>query len=163
MQSTGLEERMSAAGSDSNVAFQSAEAALRDAEQYIKSTADVNNPFNPLKSNGGPFGKVATPSCTNGLCQRPSTTTTPSPWVSFSESDWTTSGLSYGSKTAASAIDGVSAQPRYVIELLAVTDAGDGVRCYGTFRLTARAWGANDTTVAQLQTIFRLKAISCAI
>ncbi len=52
MKVTGLEEKMAGNSRNQNLAFQSAENALRDAEAYINSGA---TDFNPLKLSNGPF------------------------------------------------------------------------------------------------------------
>lgn len=157
MQSTGLEEKMAGNMRDRNVAFQAAEAALRDAEQYLVSGAV---PFNPLKLANGPFQNTSAPLCVNGLCP----VTTPPQWSTFSEADWNARGLTYGLQTGAAAIAGVAAQPRYVIELIGTCtpDSSDVNRCFAPMRLTARAWGVNPTTVVQLQILYRFHASSFA-
>ena len=63
LNSTLLQEKMAGNTKDMNVAFQAAEAGLRDAE------ADVVKNITP--------GSVFTSSCTNGLCTPPSTWPTP--------------------------------------------------------------------------------------
>lgn len=143
MQTSLLEEKMAGNMRQRDVAFQAAEAALRDAEQFIEST-DVA--FNPLKLNGGPFQGG---SCSSGLCPNPTTTS-----VSF---NWTGNGRIYSGT-----IPGVIQQPRYIIELIRTDSSLDSSRIYGTFRITAFAWGENAHAVAQLQILYKLHAKSFA-
>jgi type IV pilus assembly protein PilX len=162
MQSTALEEKMAGNSRDRNTAFQAAEAALQDAEDYLDSGAP---PFNPLKlTSGGPFQNATAPLCANGLCPLPPVTVPPTaPYWSVSGFNWSTYGLAYGSQTGATAITGVSAQPRYVIEFMGTCPLDTDVnRCLATMRVTARAWGANSATVVQLQTFVKVKVKSFA-
>src|SRR5471030_1298866 len=95
-----LEEKMSGAAMDKNVAFQAAESALRDGEQDV---------LNNLTSSSG-FSAA----CMTGLCL-PSTTA-----VAICDSISWTGGLprNYGSYTGAAAIPDVLTQPKYIVELL---------------------------------------------
>ncbi|MEQ1544209.1 PilX N-terminal domain-containing pilus assembly protein [Methyloglobulus sp.] len=158
MQSTGLEEKMAGNMRDRNVAFQAAEAGLRDAQFYLNSGAA---PFNPLRlSSGGPFQNVIAPLCANGLCP----TETPAVWEAFTDNDWRTSGLRYGANTPATALVDVAFPPRYIIEYMGpcVMNTSNVNRCFAVFRLTVRAWGQNATTVVQLQTLHRIEVQSFA-
>ena len=143
-QVTGLEEKMAGNMRQRNLAFQAAEAALRDAEQFIQGTDAA---FNPLKLSGGPFQGA---NCASGLCPTPTTTS-----VSF---NWTGNGRLYSGTISSQLVR----QPRYVIELISTDPSTDSSRIYATFRITAFAWGGDANAVVQLQTKYKLHANSFA-
>jgi type IV pilus assembly protein PilX len=76
LRTANVEERMAANQRDRQAAFQAAEAALRDGEQTIATSAA---PFRPLRP--GQF----TAACTNGLCR--SSPDAPV-WAGLSTADW---------------------------------------------------------------------------
>jgi type IV pilus assembly protein PilX len=159
MQSTVLEERMAGNMRDRNLAFQAAEAGLRDAEAYLNSNT---GPFNPLKEAGGPFqiAFAPLPLCKDGLCPQPNLT--PPRWAGFTDAEWQARGLKYGAKMGAADIVGVAFPPRYFIELIGtcVPATSNVGQCLAPFRVTVRAWGANATTVVQLQVLHRIQVLS---
>ncbi len=145
MNSNTLSEKMAGNSRDRNVAFQAAEAGLRDAMRDIHS-----NRFN------GNTGFSA--ACANGLCL-PQTDGTPI-WVDLvlataPDAGWATganSGISlgYGSQTGAAALGEVAAQPRYIIEVLQsagqfgesmVKGTGKETQPNFVYRATARGYG----------------------
>jgi len=148
MKSAILQEKLSAGSMDQNIAFQAAESALRDAEEYIQKTLDASAGFNV--------------NCNKGLCY-PSTTST-SVWEGVS--DWKTSNLPivYGKKTGTSAIANVALQPRYLIEILPDLPAsagnsskigvGSSAISNTAFRITAVGWGQRSVTPIMLQSIY---------
>ncbi len=137
MKTTVLEEKMAANTRQRQIAFQAAEAALRDAEGWIQnnisSIADLSN-FDGNTSNlysqaisveGGIYAK-ATPAFD---------TTNPSDWLSNGE-------------TISTSLSSVSVQPRYIIEYLG--RAGEPALEISTtqpdsrphaFQITAIGWG----------------------
>ncbi|GAB6067343.1 pilus assembly protein [Methylothermus subterraneus] len=135
VQSVILEERMAGNYFDRNVAFQAAEAALRQAEAVIAANAAPFDPFDQTAFNGS-----------NGLYN----TLSGSP-------------IDIGS-TASTAVPGTSLpevanQPVYIIELIQKSCNGSGDNAL--FRITARAWGRDANTVVTLQSLFR-RAIACS-
>lgn len=160
IQTTLLEERMAGNMRDRNLAFQAAESALRDAESDITSTV---NPLNPRISGYTSFsadcGKSTTGTNTDdGLCWNISLNPA-MPTLTTVMALWNASGtVSYGTFTGASAITGLSAQPRYLIESYRTMRLGciqgRGEYCY---RITVRAQGADANTVVWLQTIYKPK------
>jgi type IV pilus assembly protein PilX len=142
MKSSILQEKLASGAMDQNVAFQSAESALRDAEIYINSSITPASGF------------VA--ACTNGLCL-PSTTST-SVWDAIS--DWTSDArpIVFGSKTAAPTIPDIARQPRYIIELLPDLPSppgGSAKETDGTaFRITAMGWGKRPSSAVMLQSVY---------
>ena len=145
MTTTTLEEKMSANARDYNVAFQSAEAALRDAWTDINSAR--------IDRRAG-FGS----SCAEGLCERSSGTSVPV----WSTINWSTGGpsVAYGSKTGAVVLPvgpgGVTTLPRYVLE--ATADPKSSLlmnkKTY-LYRATARGFGASDAAQVTVQTTYR--------
>jgi type IV pilus assembly protein PilX len=147
MQSTALQERMAGNNRDRNLAFQAAEAALRDAEQYIRS--DVA-PFAPFQPNS------FTTSGANGLYDSKAN---PGSFSLYNDLADSTKTLLFGTGMSEAALPEVAAQPRYLIELLATTCSGSEQNAL--FRVTARAQGANANTLVTLQSRYR-RGIPCA-
>jgi len=143
VQVTVLEERMAGNLQNNNIAFQSAESALREAEILIGSGAAD---FNPLKLTGGPFQNIESV-CVAGLCG----TTSPLQSEDFPDD---------GTATATTGIENVVAEPEYIIELVRIDPSVDSSRLYATFRITARASGADSSSSVQLQSTYRLHALS---
>ena len=143
-----IEEKLSGNERDQQIAFEAAEAALRDGERYALAALNAGSGF----SNG----------CTNGLCL-PSTTAT-TQWDTI---DWTGAiPRNYGALTGAGTYpDGtVSRAPRFIVELLpdmtpgAGNSLGLGTRSLsgaGTpFRITAVGWGRRASTQIMLQSVY---------
>ncbi|GAB4357766.1 MAG: pilus assembly protein [Immundisolibacter sp.] len=143
MQVTSLEERMAGNMRDRSLAFQAAEAALRDGERLLTQVT--------LPAFDG----------TNGLYPAPAVGALPE-WMQAGGSPqpaswWTTNGRPYGGTVA-----GVAAQPRYVIEEIArlpgvgeSLEAGQPVPDITYYRVTARGVGGSATAVVVLQSTFR--------
>lgn len=164
MKATTLEERMAGNSRDYNIALQAAESALRDAETDLKGTGVTVG--RALTITTFPVNLIgsATPSgcAAGGLCIIVNETTQLYKTASV---DWSTSGttsVQYGQYTGASSITGVSAQPRYVLELMQFADGKNKDRVSGAsgsadyyyIRITARGWGANAQTQVTLQEVF---------
>ena len=147
---TSLEERMAGNLQNQNIAFQAAESALREAEASIDSGATA---YHPLLLSTGPFQNISSPVCVSGLCGE----TIPLQSEQFADPDGTVDGTV---QTAATGIAGLSAEPQYVIELMRVEPSTDSSRVYATFRITARAWGTDPDSFVQLQSTYRLHALS---
>ena len=152
LNSTLMQEKMVSNTKDTNVAFQAAEAGLRDAE------VDV------VKNIGA--GTVFSSSCSNGLCTPPSTWPTPTSMDISKAIDWTNTGLtrSYGVYTASPSLVGVAAQPQYVIERLSTLPVGPGGSAAlgiappnsggSAYRLTVLATGLRPETRVILQSTY---------
>jgi type IV pilus assembly protein PilX len=155
MQNSTLEERMAGNARDRNVAFQAAEAALRDAERDTRCQKSDGNAATVLRTIGCISGMTGADStCTDGLCCSIS-----APGLACTEvatpvdQDPTLSlivapSVRYGTYTAATDLTGVAAQPRYLIEPFQ-----KGKVNY--FRITSRGYGANAATQVTLQEIFK--------
>lgn len=127
--STGVsEERLARASRDYNIAFQAAEAALKDARSDLAG----NGSRNPVII--GSVGFVA--ACTNALCQKAAPGATevwdvPANWANAA----TYAQYTYAQALPSSGPGSVSQPPRYLIEWLAVSGSQN------IYRITARGWG----------------------
>ena len=146
MQSSTLGSRVARNEADRTLAFQAAEAALRDGELDIKNLK-ANNTACVAASPGCRVESISRgdgfdTTCTLGLCDSRAFTTP----VWEDTTRWTTTGASvaYGAYTAAAALPVVSRQPRYILEYFPL---GDSV----IFRITAVGFGANTSTQVMLQ------------
>jgi type IV pilus assembly protein PilX len=152
MNSTLMQEKMANNTKDGNVAFQAAEAALRDAEADV--TTNITS------------GTTFSASCTNGLCTPPSTWPTPLSTDISKAIDWTVSGntRAYGSFTGAPQLPDVATPPLYVIERLSSLPVGPGGSVGigvgaphsggSAYRLTVLATGTRAETRVILQSTF---------
>lgn len=137
MDVTFLEEKMAGNMRDRNIAFQAAEAALRDGEDYLDSQV-------LLPAFDG----------TNGLYAVPTDGT-----KNWKEVIWTASSavVSYDGP----GFDELSLPAAYIIEDLATAtntdslEVGDPVDKKRYYRVTARAQGLSDTTEVILQTVYK--------
>ena len=146
MQSSTFSSRIARNESDRNLAFQAAEAALRDAELDIKNlrvdnslcTTSTAGCRTELISRGDGFDG----SCTLGRCD-PSQIATP---VWEDTTKWATTGASvaYGTYTGAAALPVVAQQPRYLLEYFPLGEST-------VYRVTAVGFGANTSTQIMLQ------------
>ena len=155
-----MQEKMVSNSKDANLAFQSAEAGLRDGEADIDKNKAAWTPTSFSSS------------CTAGLCTPPSTWPSPSSQDISKAIDWTNSGLTrtYGGQTAAPVLPDVAAQPQYVIERIppppglpatpgSSVGIGCGVSCPPpaagfAYRLTVLATGTRPETRVVLQSTY---------
>lgn len=140
MQTTLVQERIAGNVRDRNLAFEAAEAALRQGESYLADNAVVG-PFNGANglyqpvASGDPRWEVVT--WTNQSHVQP---------VDFSVQGTT-----------------LARNPAYIIEELAPAPADPTgslaadapLPTMRFYRITARGWGGSDMAVVQLQTVFR--------
>jgi len=133
MKVTGLEEKMAGNSRNMNIAFQSAESALREAEKALAT------------------GTLPVFNGTNGLYKA----TSPQKWESVAWSDNTKVAVYTGDT-----LSGVKSKPAYIIEELSTLarsgtiEAGvPGVARY--YRITARGTGSDDNSVVMLQSVFK--------
>lgn len=158
VQVTLLEERMAGNMKNTNIAFQAAESALRNAEAFIegqvKGVYSSSNPFRPLNLINGPFQNTTDPLCVQGICGT----------ISSSESVVISDLVEIDNawKSADTGIEDIPEEPRYVIELVESYEIpGHAVR-KATFRITARARG-KDNSVVQLQSTYRVVVRSSSL
>jgi type IV pilus assembly protein PilX len=145
MRTAGIEEKMSGNERDRQLAFEAAEAALRDAERDVQQNLNA----------GAPFASA----CTDGLCLPAVGGAMVSETV-----DWMGAlPRSYGSRTGAGVLPfPVARQPRYLIELLPnmMAPSGDSASAMSSatagtpFRITATGWGRRLSSQVQLQVVY---------
>lgn len=140
MGTSNLEEKMAGNARDTALAFQAAEAALRDAEEYYENDIVV-------------LGAAFT-GCSAGMYQEGC-----NPDI-FSDTTWA------DARSYSGTISGVASQPKYIIELLGeIGDAADDINISGygessglgnivAARITARGTGGTDDAVVYLQTTY---------
>lgn len=136
IRSTLMDERMAGNTRDQQIAFQAAEAALRDAESYL--TDLLQNAVIPAFNNSTP-----------GLI-----TTQTNPGRS---STWDAFAWANNSRVYSNTLGGVTVQPRYVIERLTTPKIGVVVGQIDevvTYRITARGTGPAGS-VAYVQTVYK--------
>ncbi len=142
---TGLQELMAGSMRDKNLAFQSAEAGLRTAEELLVNPASLS--FN---NSNGLYTDLGGEDSNLDIA------------VNWSDSDWESN-----SQISSLSLAGLSAQPRYVIEELSrLPEAGaqGGAVDFSSqldaeesvfYRVTSRGQGGSDTAVVVLQSIIR--------
>ncbi len=137
-QTASLELRLAANGRDKGLAFQAAEAVLVDAENYLGSTVVL--PDFDGTSEG--LVKVADPSSLPAWSS-----------VSWQDSD---------SRSYSGSLDGIGAQPRYVVEELPPMPMPGGslqsnvpLTETGWYRITVRGTGATSTASVLLQSVYK--------
>jgi type IV pilus assembly protein PilX len=169
MTAATMEERMAGNTRDTAIAFQAAEAALRDARRDLNGIAATGTYGRPSRINISQFGDGSDTdngSCNNlGLCRPlPYSKSLNSILPSAPNVNMTAApSVQYGTYTGAPQLQGVSAQPRYIIEYFCLqylgTSAGASAGASGAtscsfFRITARGYGGNPNTEVTLQEIF---------
>lgn len=137
MRTTTLEERMAGNARDRDLAFQSAEAALRAGEQVVSGAAL------PAFALGTPL----TPRIAAGTLTTYWQNTHP----------WATQSVATGWQPA-----GASAAPQYVVEDMGASVGGGGgslafsaLNEDGMYRVTARGVGSSANTVVILQAVYQ--------
>ncbi|BCX81037.1 type IV pilus assembly protein PilX [Methylomarinovum caldicuralii] len=138
MQTNLLEEKMAGNYRDQNLAFQAAEAALRDAEADITPTSG--------RIISGLTGFAA--DCTNGLCD--ATAGFSDVWKDATKGP---NGVTLGTYTGAGSLALVACQPRYWIEGYQAWPAG-AASWKTQYRITAVGCGGNANTQVVLQEVF---------
>lgn len=166
MQMTTLEEKMSGNYRNHELAFQAAEAALADAENYIEETPFDLTDFQPGCGSDNCFSNT----CDGGLCfdgTFPASATpvtscvrgTTKPWE-----DWARWADGSGQFRTADALVDISAQARYIIEFrcFIVKDAGENDPDVSVlspwsllFRVTALANGGTGDSQVMLQSTYK--------
>lgn len=148
MESAVLEERMAGNLQDQNAAFQAAETSLQTAENWL-----LEQQFWPETSADGSTTvwerDAADPDAADSLHWWQDASRDDSEW-------WEDNAI------AVAGVEGVAAQPRYIIEELSEISTGQSI-AIGTgqesrvrvfHRVTARGTGVGDTAVVQLQSTF---------
>lgn len=155
IQSSTFSSRIAGNEADRTLAFQAAEAALRDAEYDIFNViADGTTPCSsatPVCRTDPIYrGNGFDTTCPLGLCTP--NTTTPVWEVAANWDASNTKSVAYGTYTGATALPVVSRQPKYMLEYFKQGD-------FAVYRVTAVGFGANDTTRAYLQISVKAKPV----
>ncbi|HSG91867.1 MAG TPA: pilus assembly protein [Pseudomonadales bacterium] len=141
-QVASLEERMAGGARDRDIAFQAAEAALARGEVFVAGLTDADLANFDLNQAG---------------LYKPKTGDADDWWQTV---DWSADA---DLPTVETAVDGVAAQPRYIVEYVRrVLAAGDSFSSSDVgaaaaaptdiFRITAYGWGGSNRAVVMLQT-----------
>ena len=167
MQTSTLSSRIARNEADRNVAFQSAEAAMRDAYLDIKNlrfdgvtncTAGSPGCRPEELTSGSSFfgydidGNPLAAACKRGRCDRLNLNRGPVPFWE-NATNWTTTdgSVTYGLYTGAAPLPIVSQQPRYMIEVFDFSGAAY------VYRISAVGYGANASTQVTLQSTVKIK------
>ncbi len=140
MRTTILEEKMAGNYRDSNIAFQAAEAALRDAENDVICTGAGcrTSPISGLNN----FDST----CTAGLCDGWSTAV-------WTDSTKMANAVSYSAYTSAAAVPDVEAQPNYLLEGKKCIAPGWASWKY-CYQITATGYGRSLNAKRSLQEVY---------
>ncbi len=141
MQSATMQERMAGNTKDVNLAFQAAEAGLREAESALAGVS-----VGPFNGSNGMYQSCPDPSDTSSACARPD-------WENYASNGWVTVA-DFDSRAAK--------QPEYIIEEMSSTLASDSVLdsdrvvpSSGYYRVIARGYGASDRSMVVLTTTYK--------
>ena len=147
MSTTSMQARMSANTRDRQIAFQAAEAALREGERYVQ-----NNPMDASMFDSN---------CTNGMCDCSSAALgCVEYWTDSGLSVWTTAARH---KTYTVNNGQLAAQPEYIIEYMGYV-VPDGVSTINSntgpgdpqmFRITALGTGQSPNAKVMLQSTYK--------
>lgn len=147
LQTVTFEEKMTGATYDRQIALQAAEAALREAEQYVEN----NKPTPSYADANGTCPRNAINNCTNGICPPPDKDC-PSRWLPASGfTQWTDATVS---------LPEIAGKPQYFIEYLGNTfpcsdgGASDPKSCK-RYRITARSNPGDGRASVMLQSVYR--------
>jgi len=175
MTTTTLEEKMAGNLREQNLAFQAAEAALRDAKLDISGTNIMGGVSatrrNPPISGATGFGNgVSRPSCsatagaTLGLCLTSSDAPIDAAKTHaevLTQSFTAAPSVQYGTYTGAPTLANLALQPRYLIEAIPVQPGGTEIgeivqgKVVYWYRITARGYGARLETQVTLQEVYK--------
>lgn len=143
MSTTTLEEKMAGNTRDLNLAFQAAEAALREGEAWVMDQT------------------VEPDTCDTAPCDVWELKAATEEFASQSHSWWTANAREYGTAGGNPDIDGVSSDPRFLIEYLSFESSGTLTRGQDPqtgdtfYRITARGTGGTNDAQVILQSIVK--------
>jgi len=147
VQTTSMQERMARNSRDTNLAFQAAEAAIRDAEIAMSELNSID-----VFTNAGANA--------NGLYVEQAYLADPN----WRQLDWSEENGAY--VVAPTVISGVAAQPKYIIEFIKTVESFDdrlnlnnigqdtGSGRTQIFRVTVYATGGSDTAHVMIQSTY---------
>lgn len=148
IQTGGLQERIAGNTRDRNTAFNAAESALRDAEDYMST--ELNLPLFD-GSVGGHYQMNTFPALTvtRVAANTQNDGSNPAIWSDPAGLTYLkTNGIAYGNKTSVATLPDVTTQPRYIIEQM-TPDTNRAI----TYRITAVGLGP-DSSVVVLQSYY---------
>lgn len=148
MNTTQMQERMSGNLKDKTLAFEAAETALIHAETWLAANVSSSVVTGPAVAANGFY---ASGGCSTGNTYKPI-------WECV---DWNGPNVIRfpgvpGGSAGGQNLLGVSAQPRYIFEQLALGPAGPGQR--RVVRITARGVGGTSQAIAMVQTVVDIPA-----
>ncbi|MGB1950272.1 MAG: pilus assembly PilX family protein [Marinobacter sp.] len=168
MNMTSLEERMAGNFRDHDLAFQAAEAALLDAEEFVENTFDITKAYTDSGCSGSAcYGS----SCAGGLCFNGTFKNSSTPVESCTAGttkEWEDNSIwSDSSKTrsASDQVTGTVENARFIIEFRcfmprdpanANPDPDIFAQWSPAFRITALASGSSTDSQVMLQSIYKL-------
>ena len=153
IQTTSMQERMARNYRDVNIAFQGAEAAIQEAEEYLETLTNI-----------GAFPEdTDVPLCVGGLCNSIDGTAR---WTQdFGYVDWSDNTTHTETAVTAASL-GAADVPKYMIEYVArvtieqdtlnignVGEGGSSGRAY-VFRITSRGTGGTTEATAMIQALY---------
>ncbi len=168
MNMTNLEERMASNFRDHDMAFQAAEAALLEAEDFVENTFDTTQAYTNPACSGSMCYSAA---CTNGLCFQGSfdgSSTTVANCTPGTVNEWENSAVwTTASKTklATEQVAGTVQNARYIVEFRCFMprdpnnyepDLNVFSEWSPAFRITAVASGASTDSTVMLQSTYKL-------
>lgn len=140
IQTSTLQERMSGNSKDVNLAFQSTEAAVRSAEQFLQSAT-----LPAFDGNNGRYQLCEDATSTETECNPPE-------WDDPSSEGWVT----------VSDIDDTNQEPEYFIQkYISVFDpsatlaADEPIVFIDIYKVVARGYGQSDASVVAIETTYR--------
>ena len=130
LRTAAMDTRIAGNDRDRQIAFEAAEAALRDGESWLRSATPPAVRFDAT--------------CSDGLCL-PSANGTPQ----WRQLDWNGAvPIRYGRGSVPYSQPGLIQSPRYIIEILPATTGGT------PYRITAAGWGRDLATQVRLQSVY---------
>jgi len=168
MNMTNLEERMAGNFRDHDLAFQAAEAALLDAEEFVENTFDITQAYTAPACSGN---MCYSASCTGGLCFQGSfdgSSTTVSSCTSGTAKEWENNAIwsdSTKTRPASDQVAGTVENARYIVEFRCFMprdpsnlepDPNVFAEWSPAFRITAVASGSSTDSTVMLQSIYKL-------
>ncbi|EJL91884.1 Tfp pilus assembly protein PilX [Herbaspirillum sp. CF444] len=150
-----MNEKSSRSDRDRQIAFEAAEAALRDAELDI--FGDAANARGQIEAFPELPGSCHESGAFAGLCSTGDTPLwtifnmrAPTPWIEYGR--YSGQRFPYGTASLA------SRPPRYLVELIAVGKPGAGASALRRYRVTAVGFGTRESTQVVLQSIHAINA-----
>ncbi len=142
------DEKIARNSRDKDLAFAAAEAALRDAEMYVSGSYQ----FPYAVKNATAF----TNTCANALCDLIGSASYPKleSLDFFGSTGLGSNSNALGTGTGSPQIKGVISPPRYLIEIINVTNDPGNPNAY-EYRITAQAVGRSADTRVTLQELYK--------